>query len=191
MNRLRLTLLAAALTALAWAGGDSLQLEPGSKIWIEGTSTVHDWTCQVEQLAGALDAEPGQDGLGELGAARVTVPVQGIDCDNGTMDGKLRDALKASSSPAVRYTLTRAEVGAPGADGWFTLDTTGRLSMAGATRNVAMEVRGKALGGGRFRFTGQLPLRMTDFGIDPPTALLGALKTGDQVTVHFDVTAGR
>jgi hypothetical protein len=29
---------------------------------------------------------------------------------------------------------------------------------------------------------------MTDFGIDPPTALLGTLKTRDEVTVYFDVT---
>jgi hypothetical protein len=30
---------------------------------------------------------------------------------------------------------------------------------------------------------------MTNFGVDPPTAMLGALRTGETVTIRFDVTA--
>jgi len=28
---------------------------------------------------------------------------------------------------------------------------------------------------------------MSDYGMQPPTAMFGALRTGDDVTVHFDV----
>ena len=50
-----------------------------------------------------------------------------------------------------------------------------------------MIVEGRRLPDGQFRLTGSLPLLMTDFGIDPPKAMPGTLKTGDRVVVHFDV----
>ena len=175
------------LGAAGWAS-DSFTFDRSSKIWVEGTSSVHDWDCQVAQFAGTLDADLGDAGLASLGGTSVTIPVQGIDCDNGTMNGKLRDAL---GQTPVRYTLTSAGLGAPEADGWFTIRAAGRLTIAGTTRPARMTVKAKALDGGGLRFTGQHALKMTDFGIDPPTALLGTLKTGDEVTVHFDVTASR
>jgi len=42
---------------------------------------------------------------------------------------------------------------------------------------------------GTIRFEGSHTMLQTDFGVDPPTALLGRLKTGDEVTVRFVVTA--
>lgn len=183
-------LLAFALLSLAAAGWvvQSFTFESSSKIWVEGTSSVHDWDCQVAQFAGTVDAETGDNGLTALNGTTLAVPVRGIDCDNGTMNNKLRDAL---GTAPIRYTLSSATPGAPSAEGWFTIRTTGNLTIAGTTRPVQMEVKAKAIDGGRFRFTGQHALKMTDFGVDPPTALLGTLKTGDQVTVHFDATVSR
>lgn len=185
-----LLLAALAFLTVALAGGaiaQSFTFDSASKIWVEGTSSVHDWSCDVAQFAGTVAAEPADGGLASLTGTSLTVPVQGIDCDNGTMNGKLRDAL--GSSP-VRYALKSATPGAPDADGWFSVRTSGDLTINGTTRTIQMSVRGKAVNGG-YRFTGQHALKMTDYGISPPTAMLGALKTGDQVTVHFDATVGR
>jgi hypothetical protein len=188
----RSLLLTAALTVLVlgvagWVS-QSYTFERSSKIWVEGTSTVHDWECQVVQFAGNVNAEAAEASLADISTTTLTVPVQGIDCDNGTMNGKVSDAL--GSSP-VRYALTDATVGAPTAEGWFTIRTTGELSIAGNVQTVQMDVKGKALENGRFRLTGQHTLKMTDYGVDPPTAMFGTLKTGDEVTVHFDATIGR
>lgn len=188
---LLLTVVLATLTlgVAGWAVAQSYTFDrASSKIWIEGTSSVHDWQCNVAQFAGTVAAEPADAGLAALSGTSLTVPVQGIDCDNGTMNGKMRDAL--GSSP-IRYALKSATPAAPDADGWFQVRTTGDLTINGTTRTVQMNVRGKALDGGRIQFTGQHALKMTDYGISPPTAMLGALKTGDEVTVHFDATVAR
>lgn len=189
MKRSLLLTVAFAFFALGAAGwiAQSYTFDSSSKIWVEGTSTVHDWKCQVGQFAGTVNAEAAEASLANLSTTTLTVPVQGIDCDNGTMNGKLRDAL--GSSP-IRYALTSATVGAPAADGWFTIRTTGQLSIAGTAQTVQMNVKGKAVDGG-FRLAGQHSLQMTDYGVSPPTAMLGTLKTGDQVTVHFDATVSR
>jgi polyisoprenoid-binding protein YceI len=184
---LTVALAALAVGAAGWVA-QSYTFDSSSKIWVEGTSTVHDWECQVDQFAGTVNAEAAEASFAELSGTTLTVPVQGIDCDNGTMNGKVRDALGSS---AIRYALTDAEVGAPQADGWFPIQTTGRLTIAGETQNVQMAVKGKMVDGGRFRLTGQHAFQMTDFGVDPPTAMFGTLKTGDEVTVHFDATISR
>ena len=178
------TLALLVLGAASWAS-DSFTFDRSGQIWVEGTSSIRDWDCQVGQFAGTLDADVEGTDLTSLGGTIVTIPVQGIDCGNGTMNRHLRDAL---GQTPIRYTLTSATLGAPEADGWTTIRTTGRLTISGTMRPAQMTVKGKALDDGRFRFTGQHALLMTDFGIDPPTALLGTLKTRDEVTVYFDVT---
>jgi hypothetical protein len=35
-----------------------------------------------------------------------------------------------------------------------------------------------------------VPIKMTDFGIKPPTAIFGTLRTGDEVKVNFALTVG-
>ncbi len=183
--------VALVLCLIVAAPPPSFVFEPSSRLWVEGTSSLHDWSCEVEHFAGTLEAETTDTGLANLTHTRVTVPVQGIDCDNGTMNGKLRKALASSDHPTVTFALTRGIVGADDTDGWFDIDVLGQLTVAGETKPVQIAARGKALGDERFRLTGHLALHMTDYGIDPPTALLGTLKTGDEVTVHFDATIRR
>ena len=35
---------------------------------------------------------------------------------------------------------------------------------------------------------GAQQVKMTDYGVDPPTALFGVLKTGDAITISFNTT---
>jgi polyisoprenoid-binding protein YceI len=189
-----LPLLLASALAFGFAAADPpdrFVFESSSRVWIEGTSTVHDWDCAVERFSGSLNADATGGRFTALSGATFTALVGGIDCDNGTMNGKLRDALEIDSHPSVQFALTDASVGQAGADGWFDVAARGRLTVAGATRQIRVPVRAKALGADRFRLTGQVSFPMTEFGIDPPTAMLGALKTGDRVTVHFDATVRR
>jgi polyisoprenoid-binding protein YceI len=42
--------------------------------------------------------------------------------------------------------------------------------------------------GNAFTVKGTTDFRLTDFQIDPPTALMGTIKTGDEVTIEFKAT---
>jgi polyisoprenoid-binding protein YceI len=160
-------------------------LTEDTKLWVEGTSTVHDWRCDAAGFEGQLDIEAGTNGIAQ---AEVTVPVDQLECKNGTMNKKTRNALKSDDHPAIHFVLDAAEV-TPGADGGFSAATTGRLTIAGQTHTVELAVEGRWMDDGRVQLTGALPLLMSDFGVDPPTAMLGTLKTRDAVTVHFEAVA--
>jgi len=181
------TALVAVLLVAGWMVLPRYTFASGSRLWVEGTSTIHDWECTAGQVSASLDATPSGNGLASIGALTVTTPVSALDCGNGTMSGKARDAL--GSSP-IRFTLSRAQVGTPNG-GRFLVEADGQLSIHGTARAQHIRVQGQSLSNGRFRFTGEIPVDMTQFGVTPPRAMAGTLRTGDRVTVKFDVTAAR
>jgi polyisoprenoid-binding protein YceI len=95
----------------------------------------------------------------------------------------MAEALKAQVNPTIRYAMTSASLGSAGNP--FTLDTRGRLTIAGVTREVTMQVTGTRDSKGTCILTGRVPIRMSDYGIKPPVAMLGTIKTGNDVTVSF------
>ncbi|MDX1419898.1 MAG: YceI family protein [Rubricoccaceae bacterium] len=182
-----LALLVAVAGLAGWAALERFTFASGSRITVEGTSTVHDWTCTAGSFTGAFDAAVAEAALSGINGLAVTVPVGALDCNNGTMNGKLRDALGAS---AIRFVASTVRA-TPPSGGRFAVEADGQLTIRGATRAQRVQAQGQVLRDGRYRFTGSVPVTMSQFGVDPPTAMLGTLRTGDRVTVRFDVTVSR
>lgn len=167
-----------------------LVLTSDSELWVEGTSTIHDWRCDADEFVGTITVDTdGKGALTAITSTDVTVAARQIDCDSGKMNKKTQKALQTSDHSFIRYTLSSAEIGTASQDGTIPVTATGQLTIAGAERTVDMALRADPQGDGTFQFHGELPLLMTDFGVEPPTALLGTLKTGDRIVIKFNVTA--
>jgi len=163
------------------AQGSPFALAAGSRLWIEGDSNLHPWSCKATALEVSVDvdAESAQIARG----LTVRVPVAGLECGDGHMNDKLRDAMKADAHPIIEYKLISAER-LPGEA--TKLKATGALTIAGKTREVTFVVDAALAGDGSAQAAGAVPISMTDYGVQPPTALL-VLKTYDLVTVKFDI----
>lgn len=189
-------LIAASLIAFATTAAAQeparVAASPESKLWIEGTSNLHGWSCQTAQLETALDVDrAGTSALPtSLKRVEVKVPVKALKCGKGAMDNNLYKALNAEASPAVIYTLGTFDVIPGETAGSFTLKTVGTLNIAGRENRVAMDVVATRLPDGTLKATGAVPIKMTDYGIDPPTAIFGRLKTGNEVKVNFELVVG-
>lgn len=178
-------LLVALLTTLgAGAASDPLYLAlmPESRLWIEGTTNVDAFACEAATVQGIGTF----DGIA---AAEVAVPVAALDCGKRRMNEDLYAALRAEAHPEIRFRLTGVVLEAPmeGAD--YRLRVSGRLALAGAERSVSLPVQARRRTDGTYRASGALAIRMTDFGIDPPTAVLGLVRAHDRITVRFDLVA--
>jgi polyisoprenoid-binding protein YceI len=191
MKTRALTLSALLVAVLAFAGWSThvapIAFEPNGKIWVDGTSSLHDWTCEVKQFDGTLAGTTDGGTLASITATAITIPIAQFDCNNGEMNRRMRNALKANEHNSIRFSLANARVGSPNGER-FQVETTGRLTIAGTTQQVRFTASGQALSNNRYRLTGAVPITMSQFGISPPTAMLGAVRTGDAVTVNFDVT---
>lgn len=161
------------------------QVALDSRFWIDGTATTGPWTCEADDVSG--HGVLGGDAL----RAEVSVPVRAFDCGSGPMNRDLRHALRSEAHPTIVFTLDSAEtLGAEPRPGvWVRIRATGRLRLAGAERRVTLDAEGRRLSDGRVALRGRHGLRMTDFGVDPPTHALGLVRAHDAIVVRFDLTA--
>jgi hypothetical protein len=67
----------------------------------------------------------------------------------------------------------------------------GTLRIAGRERVVRVPVVLEEQADGAVRAHGALPILMTDYGITPPTALFGVLRTENRIVVKFDLLIDR
>lgn len=176
-------LVAPALAAAALA---PLSLQPGSRVWVDGTSTTRSWHCEstrAEGSAAAATTELAQ--LSRAGRAEITVPVATLDCRNNTMNGHMRNALKADQAPEIRFRASSVQVTPTSADAG-TAEMQGTLTIAGADRPVTINGT-VARENGQIRVRGSKRITMTEWGVRPPSLMLGTMKVNPAATVGFDV----
>ncbi|MDG1572749.1 YceI family protein [Robiginitalea sp. M366] len=153
---------------------------------VTGTSTLHDWEITAESKTGTLQL----DATGELPAITkldLSVEAESLKSGKESMDNNTYKALNTKSYKQIRFQLDRMSkieiVAASGNRYKATLH--GKLTIAGKTRDIDLECQ-LTLTDSQIVLKGAKPLLMTDFGIDPPKALLGTIKTGDQIEILFN-----
>jgi polyisoprenoid-binding protein YceI len=128
---------------------------------------------------------PGNDNLPKsLTALSLSVPVKNLKSGESSMDSRAYTALKAKTYNDIVFVLTSATI-APGQKDHFLIKSTGNLSIAGVTNAVAMDVNCQVSADGLITCSGTEKLKMTDYQIKPPSFMLGALKTGNDLTINF------
>jgi polyisoprenoid-binding protein YceI len=193
---MRIPLIGIALVAAAAMNANAqarATLAPASKMWIEGTSNVHDWKMEATQIdaqieldAAGLAAAPAQ----MLKSVKLTIPAKALKSEHDKMDDNARKALKADKNPDIIYILKAIEaVTAETKDG-FTLKAAGTLNIAGVENAVTADIVATRQADGSIKATGTVPVKMTAFQMKPPTAMLGAIRCGDEVKVKFDFVVG-
>jgi polyisoprenoid-binding protein YceI len=150
---------------------------------IEGETNVkHDYTTKVTQLSGKMTVADNQPQ-----SLTVEIPVRSIISGERLMDKKTHETFNAPKNPIIHFNMTEVNsIQVNGGD--IAVAVTGNLSMGGATKKVALKAAGKEVSPGVYNFEGALPLKMSDFNMKAPTAMLGTMKTKDQVTVNYNVT---
>lgn len=185
-------MLALTATAAGLASSARMTVQTDSQLWVDGNSTVRRFTCEAGKIRGGLTLDPAASSaaIADLGRAvkgvDLTVPVADLACGDRTMDGHMRKALLAGEAPEIRYRLTGHQV-TPTSNGAGTVQLTGHLSIAGTERPITMTAELKSEANGAIRVRGSREIRMTEWGVKPPTLMMGTMKVHDPVTVRFDL----
>lgn len=194
------TLIAAAitlsLTAFASAAPRVLyQAVPkSSSVKVAGTSTLHDWTVKSKQIQGTasfpgrwnnqkqlrpvLQIKTGQPQFDAI------IPVKSLTSGESGMDSTMFDAMNKSKYPKIAYDLTSATLKKVDTKHHkYYFNTKGTLTIHGVTKPISMVFIVSPLTNGHIAIWGRTDLKMTQFKITPPTAMLGMIKSGNKVTV--------
>ena len=170
----------AAVSGAQMASPRSLTLTRESRLWLEGTSTVRSFKCSATRVDVAVSAETTESPAAMVKNASLVVPVGQLDCGNKTMNEHMRKALKAEANPQITWKMTSYAV--EGAN----VVINGTLTIAGKENAIVLRGTGTAENG-TIRFKGSKQFKMTEYGVKPPSLMLGTMKVGDPVTVSFDL----
>lgn len=192
------TVVVLTVATTAWAAAViKLEDRPGSHVKVEGTSTLHAWHAESKAVDGMIEIEDAyltDSTLASVASLHsgpspkvtLTIPIADLSSGNDRMDRLMREALIATKHPTIRFTAKEIRLpNGTAAAGKFNLQAKGDLSIAGTTKEVSFPVEVERSGDGKTTVAGKVPLKMTQFGIKPPVAMLGTLKTGDDITVTF------
>lgn len=162
-----------------------------SKMEIVGTSSLHDWVSSVLNLSAEGDFTVNNEQIENIAGLVVNIQVKDIQSTKGSMmDNKTYSALKEESNPIIRFTLTEVTSSETTYFGQ-QISTKGNMEIAGKNRPVQLDVKAKVLPNGELSFEGSTEINMLDYDMEPPKAMLGAIRTGELVTVNFTLTMER
>ncbi len=155
-------------------------------VTIHGTSNLHSWDETVETISGYGSMSSNSDGSMNLDAVSIKMEVHSIKSDMGSMmNSNTYKALKADANPQIIFTLASPLKSIQTNPGSPVVTAKGNLTIAGVTKPVEMKVKIFLQGQGKLSFEGAQTVKMTDYGVQPPTALMGTLKTGNEITINF------
>ena len=186
-----LALVIAVPASGAWTvANEMLVLQPQSRLWIDGTSSIRSFSCKAGEVNAVVEAA-GPNAIPQLLTAEkgvktvhVTVPAERLECGNGTMNEHMRKAIKLSEHKSIEFRLADYEI-ARNADG-VTGTINGTLLLGGVTKPITLKAEGEPQGG-MFHVTGSYDLDMTEYGLKPPTLMFGRIKVGKTVKVNYDL----
>lgn len=174
--------------------------QDSSRLWIAGQSNVNQFECESREHRGEAiifqtTTITGDTVTVDEDATKIMleIDVEGIECGRSRMNRDLRNALKADDYPNITFVFNEIVTVSEETDdpNSVELQVSGSLTIAGVTRQINVDLIGYTFDDNRVRAAGSKEIRMTDFGVEPPTAMLGLVKADNELTVHFDLIAAR
>jgi polyisoprenoid-binding protein YceI len=179
MKRFSALLLTVAFAMMSFAiGAQNFTLDPAkSTMTVAGTSTLHDWESNVEKITskGSLAED------GKLKSVELSVPVESIKSGKSGMDKKTYEALKSEDHPNITFSSNTPVAIVDG-----KASISGKLTVAGVSKDVTIPVE-ISKDGTSMTLKGSHLINMPGYSMKPPTAMMGTIKTGEDITVTFNL----
>lgn len=139
-------------------------------IEIHGTSTLHDWKMVSNETKTVFE----NDGS-KITNLTVSVQIKTLKSGDTGLDEKAYETLKIDRNNVITFKMLEADLAAGTIKGVFKVLDKER------TETLKPEVLALDHVAGNFK------VKMTDFGLEVPSVMFGAIKSGDEVTVKYDI----
>ncbi|CAM3616267.1 YceI family protein [Flavobacterium chungbukense] len=182
-NTLKFFALAAAFLGMTSIGSaqKSYNLESKSTFSVAGTSTLHDWEMKSASGTGTASLNIANGKLTDIDALTITLPAETIKSEKKSMDKVAYETLKTDKNKNIKYVLKSAEK-----VNETTWELTGTYTIAGVSKVYKTTVKTTVTKDG-LNLQGSNKITFTEFGMKSPTAMLGTIKTGQDLTLKFNL----
>lgn len=171
----------------------SLQILDKSQLYLEGKSNVNEFTCHCEQDFYPLKADFTLDSertLADFYDLTLNVSTQQLDCGHKIMNKDLQKTLQVDQHPYIQVALHKVHLNASKTElnqYWTHFLAETNLTIVGNTCAFKIPVMAKRVGAQTYHFKSFYEIRLSEFGVEAPTALLGMVKVEDTFMIHFDL----
>jgi len=163
-----------------------LAQSPDVTIKVLGSSNVHDWTMTSTAMESQGNFIVDGDKLQGLQSFSFHLAVKSLHSDHASMDDRTYKSVNASKYPNISYKLTSAVVTSVGGNKYL-IKTKGDLIIAGAAQPISMDVTATIGADNTITCIGAKKIQLTDYGIKPPTFMLGTMKVTNDLTIQFNL----
>ncbi|HSV89082.1 MAG TPA: YceI family protein [Bacteroidales bacterium] len=167
----------------------SYSIQPGSEITIAGKTNISQFVCwsSGETPTGSflIEKKPGCNII-RFSDATLKIGIGTFDCGNRLMNRDMHQAMGSKDHPDIVIQIIEGvpiSLNQPSNSGNANLFIA--ISLNGITRHSFMLVEYTELINNQLKVFGSKQLRMTDFGITPPSPAFGLAKVKDEVTIQM------
>lgn len=163
------------------------------------SSLAHDHVVQATQISGTIEYDPASVTTSSIQVEAKSASLQadapalrkqfGLTSELGEDDRKQveanmkgEDQLNVAKYPTISFKSTGITVGTTPGD----VLVKGNLTLRGVTKAVSFPAKVK-MDGANFVGEGKLKIKQNDFGYEPYSALLGAIKNQNEVVLNLKV----
>lgn len=152
-----------------------------SHLTVSGTSTLHEWTLTTKEPKYQASFELNELGVPVgLTSLLLTVRCESLKSGHSAMDKNTYSTLNTDTYKSITFSLVSAT---------FVnkkILCEGDLTVAGVTKRITVDAAYKIVNQS-IVCSGTKKIKMSDYEIDPPSFMFGTVKTGDEMTVSFNV----
>lgn len=161
-----------------------------STVTVTGTTNVHGYTATTTAVrvtsakTGAFDGDLWKlvETPALVEAFEITIPAASLHSTKDGIDKNMHKAMKVDEFKNITFRVKSLQSrGAAGA-----LRALGSLTIAGVTKDITLDLTAKRAGA-NLSLAGEVPLLMTDYGITPPKAMMGMMKTDPKIVIRVDL----
>lgn len=171
-----------------------VMVHPQSMLQIQGKTNVNSFQCYCAPPASVVgfNAESSSETQKiNFKKAALTVLTKSLDCRHKIMNRDMYQTLKAEHYPTITLSISQVLIPIHSINARWKLTgpiaTEAYLTLAGMKRKIDLLVTISQPFSNIYRFTAKKSLLLTDFGLTPPTALMGMVKVKNEIILDIDL----
>jgi len=168
-------------------------IDEASKLSIAGTTNINSFDCLCTEKFGKKSIQMAFDATNkQLSFERATLSMKAasLDCDNSKMNEDMQEALESESYPYIRIKISGAQITSGSLENEkesAKLKADAEITIRNVTKRVTMDIDADRIQVDKYHFVCAHNIKLTDYGIEPPTALFGLVKVRNTITINFDL----
>lgn len=183
MKTIKSILLAVVITLSLQINAQKRYSLSKSTFEVAGTSNIHDWTMRSTEGNGGANLVVTDSRLIDIKNLTITLLAESIKSSKTSMDNVAYEALDTKNYKNIRYVLKSADK--VNESTWVLIGT---YTIAGVSKDYKTQVRVTSNDNATFILQGSNRMTFADFEMTTPSAALGVVKAGKELTVLFNIT---